>query len=309
MKKLNSFFLIALVMAFGGMIVASCGGGRSGGGGGGGSRDRDDDDETTEERADSATYEEDVKKFSQFFVDMARLNQMDSLASYYPGIAIADSLISITTPNILVKANSPSEYDVTVADGISLIINRDDNGKFTVTGSKGLFMFNPNRVELAKKTGMWDESLSDVEFNSRIKDEEFFNYLSRVKSVNSENIITIGRFVNRGNGTGYYPITNNTDIFINGSDYDFEVISTYPTYDGWAIDEWVTERNWEDGKNLAPHQTIYFDTEMTYSFEVGEVDPEKEIESIDFNMTEEELLDKFATFTGTEYQEYLNSTK
>ena len=258
-----------------------------------------------------ATPEEEVRNYGKYFVEKLNANQLDSLTASYPDISKADSIVPLQSDSIIVAEGAPGQFDVTLAEGITLKVNRSEDGNITVSGSKGLFAFPTDKVDIAKKAGMWNESLTDAQLADRMSDDAFFEYIKKSKDINPNTLISIGKFKNNGNGTGYYTITNNTNVAISGDDYNFIVTETYPTYvpDGWAIDEWVTKQIVEKGKDLPPNGTAKFSSEINHSYFAGELDPVKTIKGVKFNLSQEELKSYFAPFTGNEYQEYLDSKK
>lgn len=255
--------------------------------------------------------EEEVRNYGKYFVEKLSANQLDSLINSYPDLAKADSIVPVQSDTIIVAETAPGQFDLTLEEGIVLKVSRDDDGNITVTESRGLFAFPADKVEIAKKTGMWTKSLNDADLADRMKDEEFFDYIKNSKEIRPNSLISIGKFINNGNGAGYYPVTNNTDVAISGNDYNFIVTQSYPTYipGSMAIDEWVTKESEEKGRDLPPNGTEQFYSTTNRSFVAGELDPEKKLKGVKFNLSQEELQSRFASFTGNEYKEYLDSKK
>lgn len=123
--------------------------------------------------------EEEVRNYGKYFVEKLSANQLDSLINSYPDLAKADSIMPIQSDTIIVAETAPGLFDMTLADGIVLKVSRDDGGNITVTESRGLFAFPPDKVEIANKTGMWNKSLNDAQASERIHDEEFFKWLKK----------------------------------------------------------------------------------------------------------------------------------
>ena len=153
MKKL--FFLLGVSFMVGGMLLSSCDGGKK------------------------LTPEDEVRNYGKNFVEKLSANQLDSLTASYPDLVNAESLVPVQSDTILVAETAPGQFNVTLAEGITLKVNRSDDGNITVTESKGLFTFPDDKIELAKKTGMWDDNLSDDQLNDRLKDDDFFDYLKK----------------------------------------------------------------------------------------------------------------------------------
>ena len=277
MKTLNTLCLLAI-----GLLLVSCNGEKK------------------------STPEEDVRNYGKYFIEKLSANQLDSLKTSYADIANADSLVPFKSDTIIIVESAPGQYDMTLAEGISLKINRSDDGNISVTESKGLFAFPINKVDIAKKTGMWDENLSDAQLNERLKDEEFFKYIDnkRRQSLPS-NILTLDRKLHitkeaefsLDDWKGYYNITNNTDYPIKGKYYTVQT-----KWDWMAQGVYEHGRNNKPGKDIAPHSTIKYPVS-------GSGRSSEEITGIKIKIPEDELMKMVAPFTGNEYQEYLNSKK
>ena len=278
MKKFR-FFLI-LTVALGGALLTSCG--------------------------KKATPEEEVRNYGKYFVEKINANQLDSLTASYPDISKADSILPLQSDTIMVVETTPGQFDVTLAEGITLKVNCSDDGNISVTESKGLFAFPTGKVDIAKKTGMWNENLSDVQFADRMNDEEFFKFLEAEGRNATSNILTVGRWTmtkqwygNDSPGNATQTITNNTDQPISGADYQLVMISEDP----YTALSGERPRTWNNkGKDIPPHGSI------KESFEIYERSA-PEIKSIKWNLTPQQLQEKFASYTGKEYQEYLDSKK
>lgn len=281
---------ILLLAAVGGLFLSSC------------SHDK------------KATPEDEVRRYGKYFVEKLSANQLDSLKSSYPDLSAADSVMKIQSDTILVADKGSGKYDVTLAEGITLKVSRADDGKISVTESHGLFAFPADKLATAKKTGLWDASLTDKQLSERMKDDGFFAYI-KSKQPSAGNIITIGKFVSQSDGfggTGYYTLTNNSDVAISGTDYTISVVSTYPTYEPEApnaVADWVTKKSSEPGKDIAPKGSVKITSEIVHTFAGGDIGPEKELKGIQWKLSPEQLQEKFASFTGKEYQEYLNTKK
>ncbi|MCH5223259.1 MAG: hypothetical protein J1E82_04395 [Muribaculaceae bacterium] len=244
--------------------------------------------------------EEEVRNYGKYFVEKLNANQLDSLKATYPDLTKADSIVPVLSDTIMVTETAPGQYDVTLAEGVKLKATRSEDGNISVAESKGLFAFPANKVDIAKKTGMWDDNLNDVQLNERMKDEDFFNHINKTK--NRSNIITWGnihvtKFPPDGlsTGYGYYILTNHTNVPIKGSDY--EVLAREVNERFGAYSETLK------GINLAPNGT----GKLNISFS-GHTEAYA-LKSIKWKIPESELMARFTTFTGNEYQEYLDSKK
>lgn len=125
--------------------------------------------------------EEKARNFAGWFVEKVTLNQTDSLAQYYDAIVDADSLATVMSDTLLVIENTPGNFDVTLAEGITMNLSIDpENGAIKVNNTKGLFAYPDNVVQLAQRKGLWDTEQNDVEQQRIISEllEAYRNFTS-----------------------------------------------------------------------------------------------------------------------------------
>lgn len=288
-----------------GLVFTSCGGN--------GSQSANSNDSvsvaTTENTVDETA---EVTAFANDLAGKLSAGQLDSLKAAYPALAGAGAIVPLKGDSVtVVAASTPGQYDVTLAPGVRMSVTRAADGSMTVNETRGLFSFPADRKEIAKKTGMWDDSLNDAQMAERMNDDAFFKHI-KSQTPSTSNIITIGKFVNNGNGSGYYTIKNNSGVAIKGSEYTITCKHSYPTFSPEApnaVDEWVTKTIQAPGKDLAPHGEARFTTNTISTFFGGEIGPEKEAKGIKWKLSKAQLQEKFASYSGNEYQEYLNSKK
>lgn len=250
--------------------------------------------------------EDEVRNYGKYFVEKLNANQLDSLKASYPDIAKADSIVTFQSDTIMVVETALGQYDVTLTEGITLKANRSEGVNITVSESKGLFAFPADKVDIARKTGMWDDKLSDAQLNERMKNEEFFNYIQDQTKKKTSNLIKVGKFIETpaevwdpsNDGIGYQTLTNLTHVPIKGSEYTM-VKERYSGGAGGDPSEWIENTK---GQDLDAKSTIKVKSWQGMHF--GSI-----IISIKWNLTPEQLQEKFASFTGKEYHEYLNSKK
>ena len=190
-------------------------------------------------------------------------------------------------------------------DGVSLKVGFDEEGNISVAESQGLFAFPTDKVEIAKKTGMANDSISDKDLADRMKDNDFFEYINKQVEEKKNSILSYTKKITvtkspkymMDSGSGYYTITNNSDKDIKGSDYS--LIFKY-TYIGMGI--MSSNIRMEKGKDIPAKGSVRIP--KTFSGHDGVA-----LNGIKFNIPEEELLANYIPFTGKEYQEYLDSKK
>ena len=277
MKSLNTLWVLAM-----GLLIVSCG-----------------------SKEKKATPEDEVRNYGKYFIEKLSADQLDSLQASYPDIAKADSLVTVKSDTIIVKEAAPGQFDLTLTDGVTLKVTRSEDGNISVIESKGLFAFPEDKVELAKKTGMWDNDLSDVKLNERIKDEEFFTLVESKLTNFTSNILKVIKHDNY-NWEHSIPIRNNTSIPIKGADYKLriEICCAMLTVDDKGNDYWNETSGWETlpGKDIGPSQTITYNIPHSDHCAICKA-------KIVMNLSNKEIQEKFAPYTGNEYQEYLDSKK
>lgn len=248
--------------------------------------------------------EDEVRNYGRMFIEKVSANQIDSLKGSYPDISKADSIMPLKSDTIMVAATAePGEYDLTLTEGVVLKVTRQEDGGINVKESKGLFAFPEDKVDIAKKTGMWDDSLNDSQLADRMKDDDFFQFISSRSNINPKDIISVGKLVvtkdwpgiEMESGRGYYLFTNKTDMPIAATDY-VVLMAGENAYSG---ERWNYTK---PGLNLEPKGTAKLSVEFR-----PRADPS--VKGIKFNISDEELKAKFAPLKGNEYQEYLDSKK
>lgn len=255
--------------------------------------------------------EEKVKDFALKFGDFVNTNQKDSIQKYYPEFNLTDSLTTLALGNITVTAaDSDGNYIIEYSPATSITV-KDDKGDIKVMESSGLFKYPEEKIEVAKKTGMWEENLSDVKMSERMNDEEFFNFISKkmnfypdkILTVNSKLKVTkIDEQMHSDEIYGYYTITNNTDQTIHASDYKMNFADSHEGGGEQGI-----KRYSEQGKEISPGETIKIEVK-NYSGQGGEHE-DHHLVGVTMLLSPEEIQKRFASFSGNEYHEYLDSKK
>ena len=251
--------------------------------------------------------EEQVKEFAVRFADFVNTNQKDSVQKYYPEFELTDSLVNVPVGNITITPEDvESEYFIEYTPTIGMSVNLNKNGEFTISDSKGIFTFPANKIELAKKTGMWDNSLSDLELAERMNDEDYFYYIQSYIKKQISNILTVGDWIRDDTG---FPIgrklKNNTDQLIKGSDYTLTLVHQYALWD-YEVDHPVGHEDisTEKGQDIPPHSSVpFYCFGLVQNGDAAGTGPE--LKRVNFLIPEEELIDRFVKFTGHEYQDYI----
>ena len=282
MKKIKS-----LSIAMSALILASCGGAGS-------------TEDAKEIALDSA------KVFAVDVATKVSKGQKDSLVALYPDVAKADSIaLSFVADSINVVEVDSVNYLAKFDGGKEFSIAKDAQGKFAVTESKGLFVYPEKDLDFAKKTGMWVDSLTDVQFAERMATmSEFRNYLIGIfKVVNPLVMKEMKPFVNEGtcNMEYYvkhkYVVTNKSNKAISGKDYKLAVRWYHiPSDDRYT--------KYETGKNIAPGGSVTFDMTSDYYYVIENVTLNYNANTNKAQQFEENFAPK-----GNEYEQFLKTKK
>lgn len=256
-----------------------------------------------------------VKEWAEDFARFASANMTDSLIAVYPGMTASDSVSMEYQPDAIsvTPEAADSTFLVNLAPGVTLNVHLNPDGSFNVTDSHGLFHFNQEKMEIAQKTGMYDASLPDLALAQRFNDEAFFQYVANLSNKSIKPIVSLGQNIpdppsGGSMWSGNQVIVNNTDVMLNGSEYSiiYHISGFYEDYgkqpvNGEISGEWTEVRK---GKPIPPKGSIKIPYEGHSMY--GE-----SIKGVKVNISQEEIKKRFFpyTYTGTEYQDYLNSKK
>ena len=221
-------------------------------------------------------------------------NQIDSLRIFYPGIPDGENIVAVDTAGMNIQSLGTGKYIVTFPSGITLNVTMLGDTAITVTESFGLITYPEDKMDIARKTGQWADSLNDVQLYSRMHDEGFQAFLKK-RAINPSKILTVGSPVHENYGgsscDGYTPIINNTDVQINGSDYSIIINDYYDDAD---------HIHTEAGKTIPPKGRIKVPTGGGATWGL-------EVKGVKMKLTKEQIQERFNSYNGTEYQQYLNS--
>ena len=254
----------------------------------------------------AASSQDELRNYARYFVDKLNAGEIDSVKNAYPEIITADSIVRITLDTIGVAETSPGEFLITLTPEISLTMQRAADGTITVKESKGLFAYPSEKLYLAQQTGLWNEGISDVELDSRMKEKGFEEYLRKLTAPApkaSGNILSIGKNKDAGNDSyTLQSVINNSDMAVKGSDYTVTVKTNRegrkPTY------------STKPGKDIPPHGSVQY--RMVFGLdETGDdiFETWDEISKINMKTSPVQPAPVTEKFKGDEYQKYLESKK
>lgn len=226
---------------------------------------------------------------------------METIKSLYPAVTDADSLV---TDFIIDSFKYEVVNDTLVANddsGHAFYFFGEDDKDLKIVNSKGIFCYPDYKMKFAKGTGQYKEGLLDVELSKRMNDNSFADYILqklRAKYSNplstGESVITSDLIDNATGAEGYVPVTNHSDIMLEGTDYDFRYNIDY-----FYPDEQGTEKKSMKGKTIGPGETIrmpiwYNEHNLPHGYQII------------YHISDATLMDAFKP-VGNEYDEYLKA--
>lgn len=246
----------------------------------------------------------------QFITDLsAAIDAKDkaAIAKMYPDAAKAElQTLKFNADSIeIAETDKPEVLNITLGN-VKLVVEKAEDGTFTVKSSQGLFALPKEKVDFAKKTGMWEEGMDDAALAERLKDEDFQKYLvdkfieyvAKHFKVSNTRIVKEGQFALDEYIWGI-TVANNTDFKIDAADYKIYVKTGY-IYPGMNTEDYSTSTH--QGQEIQPGGTITVNETTT-----GHGWVEKAY--IDKTINDQEFFNKYFKATGNEYKEYIESKK
>lgn len=250
-----------------------------------------------------------VKEFVTKFVKFVADNNVDSVKAMYNGLDGLDVNFAQISEEMVVEEDSsnPGTYTVKVGE-VELTVTRAQDGTMSITDSHGLFTYDPQKLDFARKTGQFKDGLGDIEQAKRMNDEGFEEYLlNKINSKIKGGLKIIGH---ETYGDEYYEgewmsakgivftVKNNLDVDVPGSAYSVIYKSGY-----WG-DMSTAQTEVIPGKDIAPQGTV-----TVRSTRLG---PDMESDdkwSVSMkSLSPEQLIGSYVP-TGTEFEEYLSTKK
>lgn len=265
MKNYSLFGVIAVFFSFCGITLNSC--------------------------SSKLSEEDEVRTFAGNFIDHARVHNYDSLVVMYENIVMADSIVPVKNENLKITKVADGQYQVILGDGIIMNVARNENGNLIVKESKGLFAFHPIHLDIAKKTGLWNDTLSDIALAERMDDQAFFSYVALRAKPNYSDLVEVEK--SKGNKSAY-TLTNKSGVHIRGNEY--EIVKRYGNPDR---EEEISNETFP-GEDIPPHESIVVPSTKPKNVSM-------EVVNVRFILSDDDFNKKFATYSGNEYQEYLDS--
>lgn len=245
-----------------------------------------------------------VKIFAEDFGRKAAANQLDSVRLLYPGAAKADSLsLTFNADSIKIEETAtPGTFVVTYSPLASMTIKRSEQDSITVVDTKGLFAYPKARIDSARKTGQYADSLPDSELAARMNDSLFVEFLA--KNFQRELSKNVRATSMRNQGTPMYGnefvtaaarVSNSLSKQIDGRDYIYVYIREYPH-------NMIEEAESEGGKNIPAGGSARYETWAQGNVWVKGG-------RIKWKLSPKQLYEKYFVPTGKEWDAYAASKK
>ena len=267
-----------------------------------------------------------VKQFAADFAEKVSKNQVDSVRALYPDAAKCDSFsLAFNADSIQVaETETAGLYKVTMGNA-DFTVQKTEDGKMTVKESHGLFAYPADRMDLAKKTGQWNSSITDLEFSKRMEDTMFPSWIQSKMADAMKSLVKITKSnVSKKHISDYWTssekdvctytieVSNETDQEIGGNDYTISAIETWKYFeDGWADLSFRETTKRQSSSKMLTGKPIPPKGSVTYSWNRSfEGSHHFGYKDFDVNATVNFTSNKASfgyKFTGKEYEEYQNS--
>ena len=246
-------------------------------------------------------------EFAEYVAEYVATNKVDSLAMVYPE-AIFDSISFSTEYNSIEteKTDVPNVVRAKFGESAYIDIKEDEGGVLSIVESSGIAAFPEQKLELAKKAGAVNDSITDIALaeNMAIMDDvitalydEAVEEYNKSISIHGPKITKQSMFM-MDQGLGYFTLQNNTDRNIAGDEYTvvWRHGDVGAAYQGMGVDR--TEYSDVDGKNIPAHGSVQYD----FSFDGHNSNT---IARVDMKpLTMKAFLETY-DFTGKEFDEYV----
>ena len=234
----------------------------------------------------------DLEQAQTFAVDVAKkisMNQKDSVVALYPDAEKADSFVtSFVADSVKVlPTDSATIFTASLGDGKEFTIQKLGEDSMVVTQSKGLFALAAKDLEYAKKTGMYVDTLSDVENLARMADKAALHQylMSNFKAPQDLKVL----------GTNYsykYVVKNTGSTHISGSDY--KLVANH-----WDV--WMGETTYsKSGRDLAPGASTTFALDVLPGDRGGRA-------YIVYTSNKASQFERYYVYKGDEYDRFLKT--
>lgn len=163
---------------------------------------------------------------------------VDSVRMVYPAASVADSVSAKLVADSLKVSETDTKgiYNVYLGNNQNIKVKVAEDGKMSVTESKGIFAYPESDIKFAKATGLTNGANTDVQLAERMKEleplkiflyQEYVSGNTSMLSISKKITVTYEPMYGMDEGKGYYTIKNLTDMPVSGSEYTVAI--TYET--------------------------------------------------------------------------------
>ena len=251
-----------------------------------------------------------VQQFVEQFLKAVETGDRATIRNLYPYADSADSLTAPQSDFMASKIEGTDHYKVVWNKDVWLEIAPWDKEGWTIISSQGFFAWPDNVMDFAKKTGQWKAGLTDKELAERMSDDKFKKTLmDEFCTAFKKKVIQKGYLMVLEPAlfpldpwTLGIPIVNNNDVQISGNDYKvtMRVWNQYFYNNNFDENEaWTTKT--VRGKDIAPMGETY----LSHTFEGAYESVKESNVKIQWNITNQQLFNKYFVAKGDEYDKYL----
>ncbi|MBR6181728.1 MAG: hypothetical protein IKQ77_11025 [Prevotella sp.] len=214
-----------------------------------------------------------ARQFAEEFSTAVTSGDSTTLNRIYPDASKADSLaLNYVADSLQLEPNATGDtLQIRFSPDVSVTAVKDGEGKYSVIGSHGLFAYPPERLEYAKSTGQFVDSLDDISNAERMADKGFDDFLAqKLKSqLNGALKIVSKKEGDSAEGEGgmmapmslTVTVENTSEMTIPGNAY--RVIITTTDWDANYLDD-VTTTHPLAGKDINPGERQSFKYKHPY---------------------------------------------
>ena len=251
-----------------------------------------------------------VQQFVEQFLKAVETGDRATIRNLYPYADTADSLALPGTEFMASKIEESDHYKVVWNKDVWLEIAPWKKEGWTIISSQGFFAWPDNVMVFAKKTGQWKAGLTDKELAQRMSDDKFKKTLidefctafkKKVIQKGSLQVLEPAMY-DEDEWTLGMVISNSNDVKISGNDYKV-------TMQIWE-EEYLYYNNADENESYVPGSIRGKDippngeTTLTHVLEGHQWVKDSSVK-IQWNITNQQLFDKYFVAKGDEYDNYL----
>ena len=119
--------------------------------------------------------EKEAKDFAAEFLAKAKANDVSAVRSMYPDAVRCDSFAVDYTTDQITMEEKDGQYTVTFGDRRTFVLAKGDDGQLRVVSSTGVFAYDTDLLDFARRTGWTDSRMNDGALAERLSDRDFLD--------------------------------------------------------------------------------------------------------------------------------------